>query len=143
MTQKRASLGFTLLELLVVVSIIGILIAISTTAFSTAQRKSRDAKRQGDIKSMQSAFEQYVSQNSGSYGASCAAMTTLNGTTILPGGLPTDPKTGDAYTCSSSATTYCACATLEAGGGNSSTATCVSLGAPSSSNTYYCLANLQ
>lgn len=143
MIKKRSSLGFTLLELLVVVSIIGILIAISTAAFSTAQRKSRDAKRQGDVKSMQSAFEQYVSQNSGSYGASCAAMTSLNGTAILPGGLPADPKTGITYTCNSSTTSYCACATLELGGGNSSTATCTSLGAPSSSNTYYCLGNLQ
>lgn len=143
MTKKRASWGFTLLELLVVVSIIGILIAISSAAFSTAQKKSRDAKRQGDIKAMQSAFEQFVAQNLNSYGASCAAMTTLNGTSILPGGLPTDPKTGSAYTCTASTTGYCACATLELGGGNSSTTDCTALTAPSSSNTYYCLGNLQ
>jgi prepilin-type N-terminal cleavage/methylation domain-containing protein len=143
MTKKRFSPGFTLLELLVVVSIIGILIAIATTAFSTAQKKSRDAKRQGDIKSMQSAFEQFVAQNSGSYGASCTAMTTLNGTPILPGGLPTDPKTGTTYSCNSDSTSYCACALLELGGGNSTSAVCTSLTAPSSSNTYYCLGNLQ
>ena len=143
MIKKRFSSGFTLLELLVVVSIIGILIAVSTAAFSTAQRKSRDAKRRGDVKSMQNAFEQYVAQNDGSYGASCAAMTTLNGTPILAGGIPTDPKTGVAYTCDSDSTSYCACATLELGGGNSSTATCTALGAPSSSNSYYCLGNLQ
>lgn len=141
--SKRFSLGFTLLELLVVVSIIGILIAVSSAAFSTAQKKSRDAKRQGDIKSMQTAFEQFVAQNAGSYGATCAGMTTLNGTAILPGGLPNDPKTGTSYSCSSDTSSYCACATLELGGGNSSSATCTSLTAPSSSNTYYCLGNLQ
>lgn len=143
MTHKRFSLGFTLLELLVVVSIIGILIAVSTAAFSTAQKKSRDAKRQGDIKSMQSAFEQFVAQNSGSYGANCASMVTLNGTPILPGGLPNDPKTNTSYSCAADAASYCACATLELGGGNSNSATCTSLTAPSASNTYYCLGNLQ
>lgn len=143
MTKKRFSLGFTLLELLVVVSIIGILIAISTAAFSTAQRKSRDAKRRGDVKAMQNAFEQYASLNSGSYAVSCATMTSYSGTVILQGGLPVDPKSSAAYTCSAAATNYCICATLESGGGNSTTATCASLVAPSSSNTYYCLSNLQ
>jgi len=135
--------GFTLLELLVVVSIIGILIAISSAAFSTAQKKSRDAKRYGDVKSLQNAFEQYAAQNSGLYAAACATMVSINGVDLLPGGWPTDPKPGQVYTCAGSTTNYCACADLELGGGNSAAADCTNLGAPVSTNGFYCLNNLQ
>ncbi|HCC84382.1 MAG TPA: hypothetical protein DEP87_01760 [Candidatus Pacebacteria bacterium] len=135
--------GFTLLELLVVVSIVGILIAISAAAFSTAQKKSRDARRRGDIKTLQNAFEQYNSLNSGAYAAACSTMTSYSGTTILPGGIPVDPKTGVTYTCTSSTTSYCACAELDGGYGNAATADCSAIGAQSSSYDYYCLKNLQ
>lgn len=137
--------GFTLLELLVVVSIIGILIAISSTAFSTAQKKSRDAKRRADIRSMQNAFEQYYAQSDGLYAAPCASMTSLaDGTVIIQGGWPADPKPGQVYTCAPASTTsYCVCAHLELGGGNATTTDCTTLGAALSSNSYYCLKNLQ
>ena len=50
---KRLSfgLGFTLVELLVVITIIGILITLVTVAIVPIQRKSRDAKRKADINS--------------------------------------------------------------------------------------------
>jgi prepilin-type N-terminal cleavage/methylation domain-containing protein len=135
MTNKRSSKGFSLLELLVVISIIGILIALGTAAFSTAQRKSRDAKRRGDVKAIQNAFEQYNADNS-AYGASCAAMGT---STYLPGGMPVDPQSGASYSCGSSASAYCVCATLEeAGSGNASDAGCT-FGA----GDYHCAVNLQ
>jgi prepilin-type N-terminal cleavage/methylation domain-containing protein len=129
--------GFTLLELLVVISIIGILIALGTAAFSTAQRKGRDARRQGDMKVMQAAFEQYNAQN-GSYGT-CAAMK--GDTTTLPGGAPLDPATGLDYTCSASGgDTYCVCALLDTeGAGNSSDGTSCAF----DGGDYFCVKNLQ
>ncbi|MDZ7586198.1 MAG: prepilin-type N-terminal cleavage/methylation domain-containing protein [Patescibacteria group bacterium] len=52
------SKGFTLLELLVTISIIGILIGIGSVSFSTAQKKGRDSRRQGDLAAVQKAMEQ-------------------------------------------------------------------------------------
>lgn len=143
-TTTTSRIGFTLLELLIVISIIGILIALASVSFTTAQQKGRDAKRRGDIKAMQNAFEQYYANSNGAYGASCATMQAS-----LPGGLPVDPKTGAAYTCNSAggATTgYCVCADLEGVGGN---ATALPSGG-STTCTYgttnagfFCLSNLQ
>ena len=56
-------LGFTLLEILIVIGIIGILIGIGTVSYSTAQRKARDAKRKQDLKAVQNCLEQYYSVN--------------------------------------------------------------------------------
>ena len=47
------SSGFTLIELLVVIAIIAILVAIGITAFTSAQRQSRDARRMADMRAIQ------------------------------------------------------------------------------------------
>lgn len=132
--------GFTLLELLVVISIIGILITMGAVAFSTAQQRGRDAKRRADAKAVQNAFEQYYSQNASVY-STCAAMSVP---TYMPGGLPVDPRnTGSyVYACANTATTYCFCAFLETdGGGNASNSTCTY--ATGATADYYCVSNLQ
>ncbi len=132
--------GFTLLEILVVVSIIGILIAIGSSAFTTAQKKGRDAKRRSDMKQYQNAFEQYYSEN-GNY-AACAVMEDT-----FVGFAPVDPKPGTAspYNCTVNLTntSYCVCATLDfttsgnASGGAAGTCTFVA------DSTNYCVQNLQ
>lgn len=53
--------GFTLVELLVVISIIGILASIALVAFTSAQFRSRDAQRKSNLKEVSSALELFYS----------------------------------------------------------------------------------
>lgn len=133
--SKRTQLGFTLLELLVVISIIGILVAMGAAAFTNAQQKSRNARRRADMKSIQTAMEQYYTLNSSEYPASCAGV----GDILNP--FPADPKEG-AYACDVAGTqdSYCACALLENETGNSTTDDCSGLGG---AGEYFCVKNLQ
>jgi len=131
--------GFTLLELLIVIALIGILVSLGAASYTAAQKKTRDARRQADMKAIQDAFEQYYANNNGNYptSASCTADTTY-----LPAGVPKDPKTDVAYTitCDATGSTYCSCATMEGTttGGNATDASCT-FGA----GTYYCVKNRQ
>ncbi|OGG26970.1 hypothetical protein A2960_02375 [Candidatus Gottesmanbacteria bacterium RIFCSPLOWO2_01_FULL_39_12b] len=120
--------GFSLLELLVVISIIAIMITLGISSYSTAQKKSRDSKRKSDLKDVQSALEQYYSVCGNIYpipvgfysgGIICSSPSIA----ILPN-LPSDPRGTTSYTCSScNSTSYTLCASLET---ENVTAFCVS-----------------
>ncbi len=132
--NKKKSSGFSLLELLVVIAIIAILVVIGVVAYSSAQRKARDARRRANVKAMQDGFEQYYADN-GSYStaSSCEAMKA---NTYFPSGAPA----GAEYTCVARAPGgYCVCADLDGTDGNSSNNSC----GFASSGGYYCLTNLQ
>ena len=55
--------GFSLIELLVVISIIGILLSILVLSYNEARKRSRDKVRKTDLKELQLAIELYKSQN--------------------------------------------------------------------------------
>ncbi|TSC56728.1 MAG: hypothetical protein G01um101418_612 [Parcubacteria group bacterium Gr01-1014_18] len=57
--------GFTLVELLVVVSIIGLLSTLAIVALGSARVKARDAKRVSDIRQLQTAVELFYSDKNG------------------------------------------------------------------------------
>lgn len=56
-----SSNGFTLIELLIVISIIALLSAAGLVAYGNFMKNSRDARRQSDLKIIQSALEDYHS----------------------------------------------------------------------------------
>lgn len=140
--------GFTLLELLIVIALIGILVSIGVVSYSQAQKKTRDSRREGDLKSLQAAYEQYNS-DWGAYpfdnstSSNCPASIESAGHSYLPAGYPVDPKNTGTYVYNYSCTTtsFCFCANLESGTGNAAAAS----SAPCSygAGSYYCVGNLQ
>lgn len=56
-TIQNSTLGFTLVELLVVISILGILATIGLVVFNSAQVRSRDTARKSDLRQIANALE--------------------------------------------------------------------------------------
>jgi prepilin-type N-terminal cleavage/methylation domain-containing protein len=61
--RKLDSKGFTIVELLIVIVVIGILALLVITTYSGIQAKARNAKRQTDIQALQTQLEAFFSQN--------------------------------------------------------------------------------
>jgi prepilin-type N-terminal cleavage/methylation domain-containing protein len=61
--RSRSNRGFTIVELLIVIVVIGILALLVITTYSGIQAKARNAKRQTDIQSLQTQMEAFFSQN--------------------------------------------------------------------------------
>ena len=119
---RQSRRGFSLMELLVVISIMAILISIGFSSFATAQKKGRDSKRKSDLKEIQQALEQYYSVCGSRYPTPVGTyFTSINCPTppisIMPI-VPMDPRS-TPYVCSTPAsdcpgTSYHICTTLEA-----------------------------
>lgn len=83
--------GFTIIELLVVITIIGILIALSIVGLQSARAGARDARRKADLEQIRSSIEIYK--------ADCG---------VYPENLPAagSPLTGDLESCSPQGSSY-------------------------------------
>ncbi len=80
MVKRR---GFTIVELMVVILIIGILASIVTVAYNQAQAKARDAIRKNDLSSLAKQIQIYAVQNK-TWSANCGDTTNkLAGYTTL------------------------------------------------------------
>ncbi len=62
-SKLNPSNGFTLIEILVVVIIIGIITAIVVPYYINARKDARDSRRISDLQSVATALEQYYAQN--------------------------------------------------------------------------------
>lgn len=60
---KLKNPGFTLVELLVVISIIAILVAVTSGSFLNSQKRSRDTSRKTELKALSDALNMYYADN--------------------------------------------------------------------------------
>ena len=109
--------GFTLIELLVVIAIIGILSSVGLSTFTTAQKKSRDAKRKTHLSQLANTLEAYYNDKKQ---------------------YPADDTFGNLMACGANAAELCAWGSSKMENADTGTVYMVKLpGDPTSGLTYY------
>lgn len=131
--------GFTLVELMVVITIIAILSVVGVTVFSSAQKNARDGRRRAEIQAIANALETNKTPN-GTY-------NVLAGTQFASGVIPVDSGNGSAAYCVDGETTVGAAAPTAAAAWVNSAAcptnySAVSSTAPAASTTAWTLCAL-
>lgn len=85
--KNKKRYGFTLIELMVVIAIMGILIIMGISSYKSTQMKSRDTRRKNDLRQVASALELYYNDK---------------------GKYPDDDNAGGMKGCGAAATELCA-----------------------------------
>ena len=85
--------GFTIIELLIVISVIAILIGIALPRFRGMQEEGNIAKAKGELRTLQTAVESYYIHNNNTYPTALSSLTTAT-PNIIGSSLPTDPFNG-------------------------------------------------
>ena len=107
--------GFTFIEILVVVTIIGLLTTVATVSYRSANRKARDNKRKSDIEQVRAALEMYRADNSQYPSGPWSGMIASIESYLNEG--PQDPRPSDFsyfYNRGATKTEYHICAHFEA-----------------------------
>lgn len=106
MNASRKS-GFTIVELLIIIVVVGILAAISIVAYNGIQQRARDTERRAELGVVERYVKLYIADNgavphttSGCYRAKSSNLSGCEAMNLLPdiskyiadGKLPVDPK---------------------------------------------------
>ena len=92
-----AKKGFTIIELLVAIVVIGILVTIMIVSYSGIQQRSRDSERGSDVTTLKIAIEKYHAEK-GAYPDACGDETECPVSTLGPelspylATIPHDPR---------------------------------------------------
>jgi prepilin-type N-terminal cleavage/methylation domain-containing protein len=94
MTKKDD--GFTLIELVVVIAIIGVLVTLINVNFMQARARARDVQRKSEVRAIQKLLEEYKNdQAQQDYPNTSGTATAVLTATLVPGYIsvvPIDPK---------------------------------------------------
>ncbi len=77
--KKRSNKGFTLIELMIVVAIIGILAAIAIPKFADLISKSKEGATKGGLSAIRSSLQVYYGDNEGIFPLDALAVLTDDG----------------------------------------------------------------
>ena len=114
--------GFSLIELIIVISLLAILTTIGFSSYRNQTRNARDTRRKADMESIRVALEFFKSNNE-YYPNNLTLLVTQNYMQSIP--IPPTPPVGGSYlytpspagcTATSTCTTYSLRVTLESGG---------------------------
>jgi general secretion pathway protein G len=101
--QKTAQKGFTIVELLIVIVVIGILAALVITTYNGIQQKGRNTERTTDLKAVQGQLEAYYASNGRYPSNTDLGSTSANNVTFIQASMKgldkealRDPKGGAA-----------------------------------------------
>lgn len=112
--------GFTLIELMIVITIIAILSVAGVTVFGNISKDARNATRKSDIAAISAALEQHYNDTVNKYcPAAAGTYCPVQATWFSGGVVPTDPGTAanySGYPIAAAVATFNVCATLEPSG---------------------------